>query len=136
MGVNNLEKKTICQSFWPHYYETLRWQILVKKSENGKMQKLARKFEGVQISNSFQFWFQNPILALIFSDFFTIQKRFHKCLCFLPKWNCWIQNINNYFWKTYLEKFHKYFWFFHWNPYLKSNSANLLILFSVKEIST
>ena len=55
MGVNNLEKKTICQSFWPHYYETLRWQILVKKSENGKMQKLARKFEGVQISNSFQF---------------------------------------------------------------------------------
>ena len=33
--------------------------------------------------------------------------------------------------KTYIEQFHKYFSFFHWNPYLKTDSANLLILFSV-----
>ena len=35
--------------------------------------------------------------------------------------------------ETYVKKFHKYFWFFHWNPYLKRDSANLLILFSVNE---
>ena len=35
--------------------------------------------------------------------------------------------------ETYVEKFHKYFWFFHWNPYLKTNSANLLILISVND---
>ena len=38
--------------------------------------------------------------------------------------------INIFFSETYVEKFHKYFWFFHWNPYLKTDSANLLILFS------
>ena len=32
-----------------------------------------------------------------------------------------------------LEKFHKYVCFFHWNPYLKTDSANLFILFSVNE---
>ena len=37
------------------------------------------------------------------------------------------------FLETYVEKFHKYFWFFHWNPYLKTDSANLLILFSVTD---
>ena len=35
--------------------------------------------------------------------------------------------------ETYVEKFQKYFWFFHWNPYLKTDSANLLILFSVND---
>ena len=33
----------------------------------------------------------------------------------------------NIFWETYVEKLHKYFW----NPYLKTESANLLIYFSV-----
>ena len=28
------------------------------------------------------------------------------------------------------RKIKKYFWFVHWNPYLKTDSANLLILFS------
>ena len=35
--------------------------------------------------------------------------------------------------ETYVEKFQTYFWFFHWNPYLKTDSATLLILFSVNE---
>ena len=35
--------------------------------------------------------------------------------------------------ETYVENFKKYFWFFHWNPYLKTDSANLLILFSVND---
>ena len=29
--------------------------------------------------------------------------------------------------------YHKYFWYFHWNPYLKTDSANLLILFSAND---
>ena len=37
---------------------------------------------------------------------------------------------NNFFLETYVEKFHKYFCTFHWNPYLRADSANLLILFS------
>jgi hypothetical protein len=32
-----------------------------------------------------------------------------------------------------MEKFHKYFWFFYWNPYLKTDSANLDLLFSVND---
>ena len=32
--------------------------------------------------------------------------------------------------ESYVKKFRKYFWFFHWNPYLKTDSTNLLILFS------
>ena len=38
-----------------------------------------------------------------------------------------------FFSETYIEKFQKYFWFFHWNPYLKRDSANFLILFSVTD---
>ena len=41
--------------------------------------------------------------------------------------------INIFFSETYVEKFHKYLWFFHWNPYLKTDSANLLVLFSVND---
>ena len=35
--------------------------------------------------------------------------------------------------ETYVEKFQKYFWFFNWNPYLKTDSANLHIHFSVND---
>ena len=55
MGVNNLEKKTICQSFWPHYYETLRWQILVKKLKMASCknwQENLREFKFQIVSNS------------------------------------------------------------------------------------
>ena len=38
--------------------------------------------------------------------------------------------INIFFSETYVEKFHKYLWFFHWNPYLKTDSAYLLVFFS------
>ena len=39
------------------------------------------------------------------------------------------------FLETYIEKFHKYFWFFHWNPYLKTDSTNFHILFSVNDFN-
>jgi hypothetical protein len=32
--------------------------------------------------------------------------------------------------ETCVEKFPKYFWFFHWNPYLKTDSAMPTSLFS------
>ena len=35
--------------------------------------------------------------------------------------------------ETYVEKFHKCFWFFHWNPYLKTDIANLLFLLSIND---
>ena len=35
--------------------------------------------------------------------------------------------------EIYVEKFQKYFWFFLWNHYLKTDSPNLLILFSVND---
>ena len=35
--------------------------------------------------------------------------------------------------ESYIVKFYKYFWFFHWNPYIKTDSANLLVLFPVDE---
>ena len=41
------------------------------------------------------------------------------------------QNLN--FEGDYVEKFHKYYCFFHWNPYLKIDSAYLVILFSVNK---
>ena len=37
------------------------------------------------------------------------------------------------FFQNKLVEFHKYFLFFHWNPYLKTDSANLLVLFSVND---
>ena len=38
-----------------------------------------------------------------------------------------------FFSETYVEKFQKYFCFFHWIPYLETDSANLIILFSVND---
>ena len=38
--------------------------------------------------------------------------------------------------ETYVEKFQKIFLFFHWNPYLKTDSANILNIFSVTDFNT
>ena len=35
--------------------------------------------------------------------------------------------------ESYVENFYNYFCFFHWNPYIKTDSANLLILFPLNE---
>ena len=40
------------------------------------------------------------------------------------------------FLETYVEKFQKYFWVFYWNLYLKTDSANLLTIFSVNDFNT
>ena len=37
------------------------------------------------------------------------------------------------FLENYVEKFHEYFCFFHWNPYLKTDGVNLLILFFIND---
>ena len=43
---------------------------------------------------------------------------------------------NIFFFGNINRKYQKYFWFFNWNTYLKTDSANLLILFSVNEFNT
>ena len=73
------------------------------------------------------------ILSPIFQWLFLGIKMFPKIFLFVSKIRLMDPNLDNYFRKLMWKKTHRYFCFFHWNPYLKTDSANLLILFSVND---